>query len=414
MAAGSKDDLRQLAVFGGEPVFETRLHVGRPNTGSRERFLERVNEALDRRWLTNGGPFVHELEVKIAGLLGLKHCITMSSGTMGLELVVQAAGLSGEVIVPSLTFVAGAHALQRQGIRPVFCDVDPLTHNLDPRLVEAAITPHTTGILATHLWGRPCDVEALTDIANCHGLTLLFDAAHAFGNTYQGMMVGGYGMAEVFSFHATKFFNTLEGGAVVTNDDALAEKLRLMKNFGFLNYDQVVALGTNGKMDEISAAMGLTLLEEIEDLIAVNRRNYCLYRYLLQGIQGLTVIAYDEREKNNYQYVILEIDEKESGLARDQVLDVLWAENILARRYFYPGCHRMEPYRTLYPLAGKDLPVTEHLAASLLALPTGPSVSEPDIVEITSLIRLLFAQKTQVARMLREKVYIPYQETVRL
>lgn len=229
----TQTSIDQLAIFGGVPAFEESLHVGRPNIGKRERLLERINEMLDRRWLTNNSPFVRQFEQRIAEMLGVKHCVAMCNATVALEIAIRAAGLSGEVIVPSFTFIATAHALQWQEITPVFCDIDPHTHNLDPRRVEQMITPRTTGIIGVHVWGRACDVEALTDIAQCHHLKLLFDAAHAFGCSYKGRMIGNFGDVEVFSFHATKFFNTFEGGAVVTNDDDLANKIRLMKNFGF-------------------------------------------------------------------------------------------------------------------------------------------------------------------------------------
>src|SRR5690349_4944149 len=204
--------LSDLAIFGAPPVFEEPLHVGRPNIGDRERLLARINDMLDRRWLTNNGPFVQELEEKIAAFLGVKHCIAMCNATVGLEIAIRATGMTGEVIVPSFTFIATAHALQWQEITPVFCDIDPRTHNIDPQQVEKLITPRTTGIIGVHVWGRACDVAALEAIAARRRLTLLFDAAHAFGCSYRGRMIGGFGDAEVLSFHATKFFNSFEGG----------------------------------------------------------------------------------------------------------------------------------------------------------------------------------------------------------
>src|SRR5215216_6976868 len=232
-----KINLSDLAYFGARPLFEVPLHVGRPNIGDRERLLERFNDILDRRWLSNGGPCVQELERTIEKLLGVKHCVTMCNATIALDIASRALGLQGEVIIPSFTFIATAHALQWQGVTPVFCDVDPQTHNLDPKRIQELITPRTTGILGVHVWGRPCAVEELTEIAHRHRLKLMYDAAHAFGCSYQGKMVGNFGELEVFSFHATKFFNTFEGGAVVTNNDELAARIRLMTNFGFKNYD---------------------------------------------------------------------------------------------------------------------------------------------------------------------------------
>lgn len=390
-----------LAVLGGSPAFAEPLHVGRPNIGNRERLLARINDLLDRRWLTNSGPLVQEFERKLAEITGVKHCIATCNATVGLEIVIRGAGLKGEVIVPSFTFVATAHALQWQEITPVFCDVDPKTHNIDPHHVERMITPRTSGIIGVHLWGRACEVEALEDIARKHGLTLLFDAAHAFACSHRGRTIGGFGLAEVFSFHATKFINTFEGGAVVTNDDDLAARVRLMTNFGFAGYDTVVYLGTNGKMAEVAAAMGLTSLESLDEFIAVNRRNYLKYRDLLTGIPGLELIHYDEKERSNFQYMILEIDREQAGLSRDELKEVLWAENILARRYFFPGCHRMEPYKSLFPHSGLLLPETERLAERVLALPTGTGVSEDDASKICQCVRVAIAHAAEVRECLR-------------
>ena len=228
-----KRSLTDLAIFGGEPAFNEILHVGRPNIGDRKKLIARLNAILDRRWLTNNGPVVQEFEERLAEFLGVRHVITVVNATIGLELVIRALKLTGEVIVPAFTFVATAHALQWQEITPVFSDIDPATHNLDPACIERMLTPRTTGIIGVHVWGRPCDIEALEAIARKHNLALLFDAAHAFGVSHRGRMIGQFGQAEVFSFHATKFFNTFEGGAIATNNDDLAEKLRLMRNFGF-------------------------------------------------------------------------------------------------------------------------------------------------------------------------------------
>lgn len=395
-----KDDLESLATFGGVPAFNEKLHVGRPNVGNRERLLSRINELLDRKWLTNNGPFVQEFEQEIAELTGAKHCIAICNATVALEIAVRAAELKGEVIVPSFTFIATAHALQWQEITPVFCDVDPRTHNLDPRRVEELITPRTTGIIGVHVWGRACDVDAMTDIANRHNLKLLFDAAHAFCCSYKGRMIGNFGNAEIFSFHATKFFNTFEGGAIVTNDDALAARIRLMKNFGFAGYDNVIYLGTNGKMSEISAAMGLTGLESLDEFIAANYRNYVAYRAGLQDIPGIQLITYNETERCNYQYVIVEVDEAAAGISRDVLVRILQAENVLARRYFYPGCHQMEPYRSYFPHAGLLLPETEKLTQRVMSLPTGTVVGPDDIGRICQIICLVVEHAGEVKERL--------------
>jgi dTDP-4-amino-4,6-dideoxygalactose transaminase len=393
-----KKTLSDLAIFHGTPAFSEKLHVGRPNIGRRETLLERVNNILDNRWLTNRGPFEREFEQRIADLLGVKHCIAICNGTVALEIAIRGMGMSGEVIVPSFTFIATAHALQWQGIKPVFCDIDPDTHNIDPEQIERMITPRTTGIIGVHVWGRPCDIKALTEIANRNQLKLLFDAAHAFACSHEGQIIGNFGDAEVLSFHATKFVNTSEGGAVVTNDDTLADKIRLMKNFGFSGYDNVIYTGTNGKMSEISAAMGLTSLESMDDFISANYRNYKEYERGLSDIPGISLVAYNESEKSNYQYIVIEINETVTQISRDRLIDIFHAENVLARRYFYPGCHMMEPYRTLYPDAGKVLPETKKIANRIISLPTGTTILKEDIGSVCQIIQYVVENAAEIRK----------------
>lgn len=388
----SKTALDALAVFGGAPAFERKLHVGQPNLGDRAYFMERVERILDSRWFTNHGECVRELEAELAKYLGVRHVIAVCNATIGLEIAIRALPMTGEVIVPAMTFIATAHALQWQQITPVFCDIDPATHVLDPAEVEKLITDRTSGILGVHVWGRECQIDALTDIARRHGLHLMFDAAHAFGCSHRGRMIGGFGRAEVFSFHATKFFNSFEGGAIATDDDELAKKIRLMTNFGFAGYDNVVHIGTNGKMSEVSAAMGLTSLRALPEFVEVNRRNHHDYRERLARIPGMRLFAYDEAERCNWQYVVVEYTPASGGPTRDELVEALWAENVMARKYFWPGCHRMEPYRTLYPRAAARLPHTDAVANRLLILPTGTGVSAADIDTLCGLLALMVAQ----------------------
>ncbi len=396
----NKSRISDLAIFGGHPAFADKLHVGRPNIGDRRAFADRMDDILDRRWLTNAGPFVQEFESRVAELAQVRHCIAMCNATIALEIAIRALELKGEVIVPSFTFVATAHALEWQGITPVFCDIDPRTHNIDPAKIEGLITERTTAIIGVHLWGRACNIEALARLAKRHSLRLLFDAAHAFGCSYSGEMVGGFGEAEVFSFHGTKFVNTFEGGAVVTNDDELAERVRLMKNFGFAGYDRVVYVGTNGKMSELSAAMGLTNLESLDKFVAINRENYRVYYQELSNLKGIKFTSYDEGERCNYQYISLEIDETQTGISRDELMEILWAENVLVRRYFYPGCHRMKPYadRPIGPL-----PETDRVARSILVLPNGTTVTLEDVRTICNLIKFALENGESVLSALRRE-----------
>ncbi len=372
------------------------MHVGAPNIGNRERLLQRVNEVLDRRWLSNDGPMVRELETSLAQYLGVEHAIALCNGTLSLEIAINALELTGEVLVPSFTFVATAHALKWQQIKPVFCDIDPVSHNLNAATIEKMITPRTSGIVGVHIWGEPCAIESLTEIAKRYNLALLFDASHAFGCSHHGRMIGAFGNAEVFSFHATKYFNTFEGGAVTTNDEELAAKIRLIRNFGFAGYDKVVHIGTNGKMNEISAAMGLTGLESLDEFVGVNFAHYERYRSLLAEIRGLRLFPFNEAERRNYQYVAIEVDEAVTGISRDLLLGLLHAEQVLARRYFYPGCHRMEPYRSDPFYAAVDLPETEGLCQRVLVLPTGAAVDQDTVDRICELLRFVIEHAAEI------------------
>jgi dTDP-4-amino-4,6-dideoxygalactose transaminase len=377
-----------LAINGAPPAFAQSLHVGRPNIGDRDAFMRRVGQILDNHWLTNNGPMLQEFERRIAAHLGVKHCVAMCNGTIALEIAIRALKLEGEVIIPSWTFVATAHALDWQGLTPVFADIDPLTHNLDPAAVRRMITPRTSGIIGVHLWGRAAPVDELKQIADEHGLKLMFDAAHAFGSTYKGQAIGRFGACEVLSFHATKAFNTMEGGAVVTNDDELAEAMRLMRNFGFVHYDKVIHPGTNGKMIEVCAAMGLSNLDTFSDVVRSNRRHHAAYEAALGDVPGLSVLAYDQPEFNSHHYIVLEVGEH-FAVSRDEVVAALHAENILARKYFWPGCHGMKPYCDLFPHAQLMLPNTQKVAKRVVVLPNGTSLPEASIETIAALCRVL-------------------------
>lgn len=369
------------------PAFREPLLVGRPNIGDRERYFELLADMFDRRWLSNNGVLVQRFEQRVAAYLGVKHCVATCNGTTALEVAIRALGLKGEVIVPSFTFIATAHALHWQGITPVFVDIDPVTHCIDPEAVRRAIGPRTTGILAVHLWGRAAEIDALQQIADAHRLRLLFDAAHAFGCSHNGRMLGNFGSCEVFSFHATKFLNSLEGGALTTNDDALADTARSMRNFGLADVDEGAHVGINGKMVEACAAMGLVNMESVNHFIDANERNYRAYKAHLSGVPGLRLYdAYESNERNNYQYLVLEV-EPEFGMSRDAVVAALHAENIFARKYFWPGCHRMQPYRELFPSLDDQLPQTLAVADRVIVLPTGTAIALSDIEVICGLIR---------------------------
>lgn len=377
-----------LAINGAPPAFADPLHVGRPNIGDRNAFVDSVGRILDNQRLTNNGPMVREFEQRIADRLDVKHCVAMCNGTIALEIAIRALGMQGEVIVPSWTFVATAHALHWQGITPVFADIDPATHNLDPAAVRRMLTPRTTGIIGVHLWGRAAPVDELQAIADEYGLKLMFDAAHAFGSTYKGRAIGCFGACEVFSFHATKAFNTMEGGAVVTDDDALAETMRLMRNFGFQGFDNVIHPGTNGKMIEVCAAMGLANLGSFDDIVEANRRNHADYKQALEKIPGISVLDYHPSERNSHHYVVVEVEDQ-CAATRDEIVAALQAENILARKYFWPGAHRMQPYRDLFPHAGLMLPNSNAIAEKVVVLPNGISLAQGGIEVVAGVFRAI-------------------------
>lgn len=373
-----------------QPALARPVRVGTPNIPDRRRFLRRVNEALDRRWLSNGGPFALELEARLRTVTGASYCLTTSSCTLALELMIRAYGLAGEVIVPAFTYIATAHAVQWSGLTPVFADVDPATGLIDPQHVSQLISPRTSAILGVHLWGRPCPVAALRQLAHRHHLALLFDAAHALGSSLDGQAVGSLGDAEAFSLHATKFVSAFEGGVVATNDEGLADGVRRLRNFGFDDDREVICCGTNARLNEISAAFALTSLESVDELIVDNVRRSACYRTELAGVPGVTLRAPDLQQGGNHQYVVAEIDEDVAAMSRDQMLVALRAENILAQRYFYPGCHRAQPYAaspdTHTPL---PLPHTDLLCARTLVLPTGQAVSLGEIERICAVVRWL-------------------------
>ena len=369
-------------VSGTERVF----HVGCPNVGDRKVFDQLVDQMFANRRFTNSGEMERAFEAKLCEFLNVPHCIPVTNATVGLQLTYKALELKGEVILPAFTFAATPHSLHWEGLQPVFADVDRESHTICPNHVESLIGKNTGAIVGVHLWGRPCDTDRLEEIGRNHNIPIVYDAAHAFGCSRGGQMVGNFGKCEVFSFHATKFLNTFEGGAIATHDSELAAKLRLMKNFGFQGMDNVVHLGTNAKMSEISAAMGLSMFARLDELLQINRKNYLRYYQRLGRVPGLKFVTFAPLDHANWHYIIVEVDQAVFGTSRDQVLARLHKQNVRARRYFYPGCHRIEPYRSSTPSNQLSLPHTERLCERVLCLPTGETVSETDVDTICDLL----------------------------
>ena len=395
---------RDLACLGGLPLFQERRCVGRPNLCSREKMHAALDQMFDRRWLTNDGPILQEFEKTLQDYLGVRNCVAVCNATIGLQMIYRALGVrpsGGNAVMPSFTFVATAHALAWEGGAPCFCDADPETHLLDLNDMERKIDSDTSMLVGVHTWGQPCHVEALEILAKKYKLPLVFDAAHAFSNVSGSRRIGGFGDAEVFSFHATKFLNTFEGGCITTDNDALAQELRSKRNFGFSGYDQVSALGINGKMSEISAAMGLCMLEEVDALLEVNRKNYDCYHDALGSSDAFKLLELDAPQTQNCQYIVGTVASELSDSARDLLVDVLWQENVLARKYFHPGVHRAEPYRTQQPAL--SLPGTEELCDRVVVLPTGTAVEPVDIEQIADCVQFVLKNADEIGVQLEKR-----------
>jgi len=394
----------ELAIFTKRPAFEEPQCVGKPlvEPDLFEVYARLVEGVFERRYFTNDGPLVRELEEKLARRHGVRWCVLVCNATIAQMLVLKALDLEGEIVLPSFTFVATAHACLWQNATPVFCDISPDDLMIDPEAVERALTPRTSAVIGVHLFGNVCDVEALTAVCREHGVTLVFDAGHGFDCCFGETPVGRFGAAEFLSLHATKPFSTFEGGAILTDDEKLCEKLRFLRNFGFRGYDDVGFLGINGKMAEACAAFGLASLPRAAARIELLKYNHELYQRELQGVPGVRILPAGIRGRSNYHYMVILIDGDAFGVSRDALNRVLWEDRVLSRRYFYPGCHAMEYFRARFPGAGRHLPVTERISEQVLCLPTNVPKPERDIPLIASLIKTIHAQADKVNRWVSE------------
>ncbi len=364
----------------------TALPVGQLYFPSWDRYEVAFRELFDRQYYTNHGPLVQRLESRLAEQLAVRHAICVTNATIGLLMAIEALDLRGKVIVPSFTFIATAQALSWTGLEPVFCEVDPVSHQLDPSAVEALIDPDVSAILAVNLWGDACDTEALQAIADRHGIKLFFDSAHAMGCSVDGRPIGGFGELEVFSFHATKVFSSAEGGCITTDDDRLAARLRNIRSSYGAGMPVEVVRTSNGRMSEAQAAIGLLNLDELPQTLQRNRDLFLQYRAGLDAIPGITLHQPKRVSASNHQYIVCQIESSVFGASRDAVLDHLQTHRIIARRYFYPGIHRSTPYVDELPRFVDALPVTDHLNQTLLQLPSGALVSDDDVALICALI----------------------------
>lgn len=366
------------AVLGGTPVFPRTLPLVSPSVPTGEAVLRDIRSILESGTLT-GGPYLRKLEGMAADYLGVRHCVAVSSCTSGLMLVLRAAGLGGDVVLPSFTFVATAHAAAWNGLRPVFADIDEETLTLSPEAVRRAIGVRTSAILATHVFGTPCDTQALTEVARESGLRLFFDAAHAFGSRRSGTSVGGFGDAEVFSLTPTKMLVAGEGGIIATDDDVLAERCRLGRNYGNAagDYDSRL-IGLNARMPEVQAAVALASFSGIEDRIERRGSLAGRYRALLGAIPGLSFPRVGPGDRSTYNYLSLLIDPDEYGLDADGLALALAPEGVETRRYFSPPVHEMRAYAWAAGTNG-HVPVTDRVSARVLTLPLWTEMRESDV-----------------------------------
>jgi dTDP-4-amino-4,6-dideoxygalactose transaminase len=365
--------------------FEEAIYVTRPYLPPLETFCEGLREIWENRWLTNNGPILQRFVRQLSHYFETDNICLFNNGTLALQIAFEGMGISGEVITTPFTFVATTHALFWNKIRPVFVDIEPQHYTLDPEKVEAAITPWTTAILAVHVYGHPCHMHALADIARRHHLKLIYDAAHAFGVKIGGQSIAHFGDMNMFSFHATKPFHSIEGGMLTFRDSGLKRKLDYLKNFGFENEVEVVMPGTNAKMNEMQALMGSMILGCIDDLIAKRRQIAEIYRERLSDIPGIRFApSPPEDVRHNHAYMPVEIHGQDFGLDRDGLYEELKKYNVHARRYFYPLICDYTCYRNL---AVKDpLTVARRVASSILTLPIYPDLPEADVHTICDIL----------------------------
>ena len=345
------------------------ITVTSPLFPSLEDFIPMLKDIWDRKWLTNNGHYHEELEKALAEYLGVKYISLFTNGTLPLITALQAMRITGEVITTPYSFVATTHSIWWNGLKPVFVDVDEETGNLNPEKIEAAITPHTTAIMPVHVYGTPCNTKRIQEIADIYGLKVIYDAAHAFGVRVNGESILKAGDMSTLSFHATKVYNTVEGGALICHDEATKRRIDFLKNFGFNGETTVVAPGINSKMDEIRAAYGLLNLKQVDNAIASRKATAEKYRAALKDIPGIRLLKDIEGVRHNYAYFPIFIDEKEYGMSRDAIYAKLQEHNIYGRRYFYPLISTFSAYKGLDSANPKNLPVAHKLADQVLCLP---------------------------------------------
>lgn len=363
-----------------------QITVTAPLLPNLDEFNELLKEIWDSKWITNNGSFHRQLETELAKYLKVPYVSLFTNGTLPLITALQALRISGEVITTPYSFVATTHSLWWNGIKPVFVDIEPSTGNIDPTKIEAAITPKTTAIMPVHVYGKPCDVDAIQAIADKYGLKVIYDAAHAFGVEVNGKSILEAGDMSTLSFHATKVYNTIEGGAMVMHDEKTKKRIDYLKNFGFAGETEVIAPGINSKMDEMRAAYGILNLRQVDDAIEARHQVAIKYREALRPVEGITFWDDMPGVKHNYSYFPIFIDAEKYGMTRDELYFKMKEQNVLGRRYFYPLISEFSTYRGL-PSAGKEnLPQAHKMADSVICLPMHHELGAEDIERILNIV----------------------------
>lgn len=362
----------------------TKILVTRSSMPPMEEYIDEIKTLWDTHWLTNMGEKHQEFQKNLESYLGVKQVELMTNGHMALELTLQAMNLSGEVITTPFTFASTTHAIVRNGLKPVFCDIEEETYTMDADKIEALITEKTTAIMPVHVYGNVCNVEKIEQIAQKHNLKVIYDAAHTFGETYKGLGIGNYGDASIFSFHATKVFNSIEGGAVCFKDEKLARILYDLKNFGIHNTEEVAAVGSNAKMNEFCAAMGICNLRHVDEEIAKRKAVSERYRYHLEGIKGIKLNCVQKEVTPNYAYFPV-VFEDEFGVSRDVVFAKLAENNIGARKYFYPLTNAFSCYVNDYDV--RETPIALDISNRILTLPMYADLALSDVDKICDVIK---------------------------
>lgn len=362
------------------------ITVTSPLLPNLEEFHELLKEIWDSKWITNNGSFHQQLEKALAEYLKVPYVSLFTNGTLPLITALQALRITGEVITTPYSFVATTHALWWNGIKPVFVDIDPKSGCLDPNKIEAAVTPRTTAIMPVHVYGKPCDVEAIQQIADKYGLKVIYDAAHAFGVEVDGKSILNAGDMSTLSFHATKVFNTIEGGAMVMHDEKTKQRIDYLKNFGFAGETEVVAPGINSKMDEMRSAYGLLNLRQVDAAIEARHQVAIRYREALRGVEGITYWEDMPGVRHNYSYFPIFVDAKKYGMTRDELYYKMREQGVWGRRYFYPLISTFSTYRGLESATPENLPVATKMADEVICLPMHHELSEEDIKRVLSCI----------------------------